>query len=101
MAFELSFAPEFFIGPYDLDGADFDKERPTSVYQAIQSISEENWAELCKDMFECSPDFVTVDAVLAKIRETDTCRDLGSPVEVYIDPEGYYTVRVYDAKESN
>ena len=99
MAFELSFSPEFFIGPYDLEGVDFNKERPVSVYQAIQAMSDEDFVSLAEDVFDCSPDFVDVDTVLNKIQETNTCRDIRSPVEVYIDEGGYHSVFVYDARD--
>ena len=99
MAFSLSFSPEFFVGPHDLEGADFDKGRPTSVYQALHAMTDEEWQTLSDEEFGgTSPD---VEAVMAKIRETDTCRDLRSPVEVYIDPEGYHSVHVYDAREDD
>jgi hypothetical protein len=94
MAFELSFSPEFFIAPHDLDGVEFDKERPVSVYQAIKSMSDEDWKRMVEEVFEgVEPG---VDQVMSQIQETDTCRDLRSPVEVYIDEEGYHSVRVYD-----
>jgi len=99
MAFDLSFSPEFFVGPYDLDGGDFDKERPTSVYQAVQAMSDEDYATMAREVFNCEPDFVDVGMVLTKIQETNTCRDLRSPVEVYIDDEGYHSVEVYDSRE--
>ena len=54
---------------------------------------------MAREVFSCEPDHLTVETVLEKVRETDTCRDLRSPVEVYVDPEGYHTVRVYDAKD--
>lgn len=99
MAFSLSFSPEFFVGPYDLDGGDFDKKRPTSVYQAIQAMSDEDYATMAREVFNCEPDFVDADMVMIKIQETNTCRDLRSPVEVYIDDEGYHSVAVYDSRE--
>lgn len=99
MAFDLSFSPEFFIGPHDLDGVEFDKERPTSVYQAIQAMDDERFAEMAREVFDCEPDFVDIEMVLTKIQETNTCRDLRSPVEVYIDPEGYFSVEVHDSHE--
>ena len=96
--YELSFSPEFFIGPYDLDGGELNKERPTSVYQAVQAMSEKDYTEMAREVFGCEPDFVDLSMVLDKIRETNTCRDLRSPVEVYIDDEGYHSVRVYDGE---
>lgn len=97
MAFDLSFSPEFFTGPYDLEGAEFDVDRPTSVYQAVSSMSDEDFAEMAREVFGCEPDLVDVDKVMSKIRETNSCRDLRSPVEVYIDEEGYHSVHVYDS----
>lgn len=101
MAYELSFSPEFFIGPHDLDGSiDFESlERPTSVYQAILCMSKEAWADLAEEVFDCKPEFLSTEAVLQKIRETNTCRDLRSPVEVCIDEEGFHSVFVYDSRE--
>jgi hypothetical protein len=40
-----------------------------------------------------------VGEVMDRIVETNTCRDLRSPVEVYIDDEGYHSVRVYEGTE--
>ena len=96
MAFDLSFSPEFFTGPFDLDGGEFNKERPTSVYQAIQAMDDERFEEMAREVFDCEPDFVDIEMVLSQIRETNTCRDLRSPVEVYIDEDGYFSVEVYD-----
>jgi len=97
MSFELSFSPEFFIGPFDLDGEVFDKERPISVYQAIRSMSDEDWKSMVNEVFEgVEPG---VDQVMSKIQETNSCRDLRSPVEVYIDDEGYHSVSVYDSRD--
>ena len=94
MAFDLSFAAEFFIGPYDFDTAPNDP--PTSVYQALQAMSAELWAEMCEEVFPgIDPDFIDCNTVMDKIRETDTCTDLRSPVEVWIDREGYFTVEVH------
>jgi hypothetical protein len=40
---------------------------------------------------------VQIYTVMDKIRETNTCGSLSSPVDVWIDEEGYFTVDVYDA----
>lgn len=100
MAFELSFSPEFFIGPHDLEGVEFDKERPTSVFQAIHAMSDEDFDVMAREVFDCEPDFVDAEMVLSKIQETNTCRDLRSPVEVFIDEEGWHTVRVFDGGDA-
>jgi len=95
MAFQLGFSPEFFIAPHDLDGVEFDKERPISVYQAIRSMSDEDWNSMVEELFDGYEP--SVDQVMAKITETNTCRDYRSPVKVYIDDEGDYSVDVYDS----
>ena len=102
MAFELSFSPEFFVGPHDLDGSvdlSPSNETPSSVYQAIHAMSEDVFAEMARDVFGCEPEFVDAEMVLAKVHETDTCGDLRSPVDVWIDEEGYYRLDVYDPEE--
>lgn len=100
MSFELSFAPEFFIGPYDLEGIEFDKDRPTSVYQAIMVMPDKEWAELARAVFGVEMGMLEIDTVIDKIREVDSCTDLRSPVEVWIDEIGCYSLLVYDSTEA-
>ena len=98
MAFDLSFSPEFFIGPHDLDGSvDLSPSNtsPNSVWQAIHAMSDEDYQDMTRDVFGCEPEFVDAGMVLQKIQETNTCWDLRSPVEVWIDDEGTHTLRVY------
>lgn len=103
MAFELSFSPEFFFAegePYD--GGPEPSERPISVWNAIESmrvLHPDQWEELAQEVFNVEGKFLTEETVLEKIQETNTCRDLTSPVEVYIDEEGYFSVEVYDSCE--
>lgn len=99
MAFDLLFTSEFFYGeddPCEVVAA----ERPTSVWQAIHSMTREDWTALAREVFDLTdPDMLTPGAVMEKIRETDACRDLRSPVRVYIDAAGWHYVDVYDARE--
>lgn len=92
MSYSLSFSPEFF----DSEDAP-SKDRPFTVRQALEAMPEDRWAEMAREVFNCDPQFVDVDTVMQKITETDTCGTLSSPVDVWIDPEGYFTVDVYDA----
>lgn len=101
MAFELSFGPEFFHGPHDFDGVELDRERPSSVYQALQAMSDEDYATMTREVFGLEPDRVDLEMVMNKIRQTNTCRDLRSPVEVYIDEEGWHSVLVHDSEETS
>jgi hypothetical protein len=72
-------------------------ERPISLYQAIVSIENETWRDLARHVFGVAPDRLTVDTVLLKALATDTCDNPVSPVDVWIDPDGFYTVFVHDA----
>jgi hypothetical protein len=104
-SYELSFSPEFFFAegePYD---ALSDTKRPVSVWAAIEGMRlhhPEQWAELAKEVFGLdNPEYLTSETVMDKIRETNTCGTLSSPVDVYIDPEGWFTVDVYDEMRDN
>lgn len=48
-------------------------------------------------MFGVDGSQLDLGTVLAKVEETNTCLNLDSPVEVLIDPEGEFTLSVYDA----
>lgn len=97
MTFDLCFSPEFFFNegePYDGNtGPSF---KPTSVWQAIISLNELEWAALAREVFETDPMDLQPETVMERIRQTNTCRDLTSPVEVWIDAEGYHTVSVHE-----
>lgn len=90
--FDLSFSPEFFVGPHDLE-LDWRGSKPTTVYQALMSMPSDEWKAMSRDVFE--QDDVDPLAALDKIRETNTCNQLHSPITVYIDPDGQYTIDVY------
>ena len=100
MAYDLSFSEEFFILPGELyDGAEYPHgDRPYSVLGAIRHLAESNkeeWENMCLEVFECDSEFVTIEMVMDRIRQTGTCRDIRSPVEVYIDDQGWFSVHVY------
>lgn len=103
MGFDLSFSEEFFSGNGEVDVYSIaPSERPTSVLQAIISLPRETQIGIARDVFN-SPNpesYVDTEAfpfdVLDKVRETDYCDGLESPIEVYIDEDGDYTVTVYD-----
>lgn len=96
---ELSFSPEFFFQegePYD--GGPGWSDRPTSVWQALESMSDEDWHSMCLDL-GLSPDFTDYEEIIDMIHQTNTCSSLTSPIEVWIDPEGIHTVLVYNREE--
>ena len=100
MSFALSFGPEFFWGDGSVDPKSLKRvEQPTSVYQALLNLTEHEWACLARDVFHVEPEYLEPETVMAKIQETNTCRNLDPPVEILIDAEGWYSVLVYDRKE--
>ncbi len=101
MSYELSFANDFFADetfPYDTEPS----RRPTSVYQAIVSLDKATKVQIAREVLKSAHPILCVmsesfDAdVLDQVRETNTCSDLSSPVSVWIDSEGWYSVEVYD-----
>ena len=94
MSYALSFAPEFFWGKGPVAKMK-PSERPTSVYQAILSLTDEQWASLARDLFGIEPNDLDVEMVIQRVIETNTCRNLGAPVEIWIDQDGFYSVLVH------
>jgi len=101
MAYGLSFAEEFFRG--EEFPCDAPSSKPTNVFQAIVSLDKRTKVEIAREVLK-SPHPVLystteafAQAVLDKVRETDTCGTLSSPVDVWIDAEGWYTLDVYDS----
>ena len=102
MSFGLSFSTDFFKreGDDDLTPDDIEAhigKSPTSVYQALLLKTHDEWDEIARKVFGLnSGDDLCVSTVIKKVVETDTCLDLSSPVTVYIDDEGDYSVDVYE-----
>ena len=101
VAYPLTFSTDFFWN----ENADSTKprtheKRPSSVEQALLQLSGETWAQIANDVFQCEPEYLDMETVLRKIEETNTCLNLDPPVEVCIDPDGEFTVLVYDRDDS-
>jgi len=91
-----SFSPEFYG---DIYSPGEPAKRPTTVAQAIVSMKElerTRWNRMAEEVFGIPGEHLSEDMVFEKILETDTVSDLDSPVEVWIDEEGYYTLLVWD-----
>jgi hypothetical protein len=103
MAYGLSFSDSFFFGEAPLDEMET-SDKPTSVLQAIISMEREASISLALEVFGETADSapIAIDAedwpyrVLERIKETDTCGDLSSPVDVWIDEEGWWTLDIYE-----
>jgi len=95
MAFSLSFSPEFFDG-IDTPELIECSGCPLSVLQAIESLSREQRAAIARDVFGVDAADLSDDLIQQQVLKTDTCTNLTSPVEVWIDREGFHTVLVHD-----
>ena len=95
MSHALSFAPEFFWGKGPRKQLK-PSAKPTSVAQALLNLSDVEWAALARNFFGVEPADLAIETVVQQVIETDTCENLESPVAVYIDPEGWYSVLVYE-----
>src|SRR4051812_31195301 len=97
MAKVMSFGDEFYTG--GLETGDFvrSSDRPTSVIQALASMPDEPWAELCR---EWSYDPVTTDPweLLAVLQEAEvmSCDGHEGPITVHLDAAGDISVTVYE-----
>lgn len=91
MAYSHSFAAGFYGDVYEAAPC----KRPTNLADAIASMEEHIWSAMARDVFDCDPEFLDVETVFNKAIETDTVSDLCSPVNVWIDSEGFYTVEVF------
>ncbi len=67
------------------------------LYNTLVSLPEVELSDM-RSEFDIA-DEASFDAVIAQlmamVREVSTCSNLNVPVEVWIDSEGWYTVRVY------
>lgn len=108
MAYGLSFSEEFFTGDGEVDVYDIEpSDKPTSVLQAIISMDANDKLAMTRELFEMDEDAAKlyIDSeswgfdVLDKVRETDTCGDLSTPVDVWIDDNGRWVLDVYDSSD--
>lgn len=100
MSYAHSFAPDFYGDPYNpTPDGQVNADHPTTVCEAIMAIPKDEWVKCCREVFDCEPDYVDLDTVLTKIHETNTVSNLDSPVTVWIDEDGWWTVDVYDPKD--
>lgn len=99
MSYELSFSESFFTGEEETQKTD----TPTSILEAVENLSESERLDIGINVFGYSETtakiWITTESfaydVLERVRETDTCSNLDTPVRVWIDSEGHYTVDVY------
>ena len=100
VAYALSFGPDFLRDEADeVSSARRLRNRPTTVAQALVSLTDKTWSRLSREVFHCEPKFLDLETVLQMVEETNTCLNLDSPVEVSIDRGAYFTVLVYDRNQ--
>lgn len=100
MAFNLSqFGEDFFWGG-TLHLNPGDDKKPISVAEALCLMPEKKWERMCAAIFpDQDREEIGLDEVMDWVRKVNTCRNLNTPIEVFLDPEGLYTVFVHDRFE--
>lgn len=108
MPFDLSFSPEFYSAPGEPDDTDAvvnSKGQPVSLYGAIvklvEGLSKADLAGLASLVKSAPGTEGFAWDLLGVAKRTNSCTDLGSPVEVWIDPAGSFRVRVYPDDSSS
>lgn len=104
MAFSLSFSPEFFLAegePYDRADLALNADgKPYSVYSALCLMKEKeprDWNRMARELWSCPGKALDPEAVLEMIESTCSCANLDVPVEVYIDEDRNYSIKVWEA----
>ncbi len=105
MSFELSFSEDFFTGEYG-------HEQPCSILEAAERLTPDERQRLAKDLALWQfPDnhagrdskiWPTCESfawdLVDLARQINTCDQLSSPVTVYLDPDGWSGLDVYDSE---
>ena len=101
MSYELSFTEDFFY-PVGEDLETYEPEyttKPTNLYDAIAMLKEhyyEDFEELCKEA-DVDPAHSQVVWHLVEYAryKVNSCSNLSTPVQVWLDRAGWITVDVY------
>ena len=122
MSFSLGFSEDFFTGGAESYGSDPLPGRPRSILEAVETMCLDERRELASELssaWEPAParllrmrtqidvhgdhsDDIWIGCesfpwdVLTIARAVDTCDQLSSPVTVYLDPDGWVGLDVYD-----
>ena len=95
MGYGHSFSESFY---YDEDARELPEpgKQPTTVAQALMCLDEATFNECCADVGVNPESDTVIEELIDVVRQTDYVDSLSSPITVYIDPDGYFTVTVYD-----
>ena len=91
MAYSHSFTPRFYGNIYSASPS----VKPDNLADAIASMDGETWECMAQEIFGVPADRLDLETVFLKAIETDTVGTLSTPVDVWIDDEGFYRVDVY------
>ncbi len=94
MTYEHSFTHQFYGDVYNPSRS----SRPTTVADALASMSDDEWSGMIQDLFpDAKSESIGLEQILAMVLETNTVSSLQPPVEVWIDREGVHMILVHDA----
>jgi hypothetical protein len=94
MPFSLSFSDKFW---YDCSLEKVDPCKPRNVFDALEVMEDSDWDEMCAYIYPRAPaEMIDIESIMDVIRETNTCTNLDSPVEVWVDQGGDFRIKVWD-----
>jgi hypothetical protein len=100
MSYGLSFSEEFYCGPDEYySGQSFlnAEGKPYTLLSAIRAMPKRAYRAACRAN-GIAPDCEDSDhELLSKAREHDSCANISSPVEVYLDADRNHSVKVYES----
>ena len=71
---------------------------PTSVQQALLEMDSAEWYRIVDILFEeYTAGEITISDVMSLVRETNTCDGPDSDLNVWIDEDGDFKIKVYHA----
>ena len=104
MSYELSVTPDFFTGVdyiWSIKPSNYPKNCLQSLI-SLEKYEQKYFLAMIKDILniDYTKDQEISESVyfdfLDKIRETNECKNLNTPVIVYIDKNHVYSIEVYD-----
>lgn len=95
MAKCMSFGTEFYTGGFETYDSVPTSDRPTSLIQALYSMPESQWEELCESL-GTSAEHADPWEVLADLESSEamSCDGYESPIEVYLSE--WVSVTIYE-----
>lgn len=78
------------------------EKNPTSIWAAVHNIRKNNpllWLSICEKFFGFIDTYELKESdIMSLISDTNVCTNLDSPVTIWIDPDGEFSIKLYESK---